>query len=751
MKNSLNIISFLIVGLSIACLSQALAISSSLLLTKTVNDSISNSNILTKNTSSTITATPNPLYVFCGTGDHLFSYDKEPVNSSASLESMVGWMSETYNVKRIYWRGGQEELMYRHFKFGKASVPQYDYNNWAKNLYQNNNLNGSLITSAKRNGMEVFMYTGLFEYGVQPDVGIIQPYLFEDELRINHPEWVPQDRWGTRRAPGPISFSYPAARKAIIDRLMNYLNEYNYDGITFYSYVENLGIRYVNEFGFDGPVLNQFKKLYPNVDIKKDSLTKQQSLSLYKIQGEFVTNFFSEFHAQLEAKNKKLSIILDSKEPNYPQPWWGKSVRGTGMIYMDWETWIKRGIVDEIWVQLGEFKDQAALLDKLLKATSGKSIKLVVRTPSPFAAYWKKYISAGVIPIAVITSPKNGIEEYSKRSKSANLINSKDWKSRIQSLKDDKGNMINNDNAISSLAKDHNLLVRRTAIKSIGKLKKSGDITILENALNDSELSVKIEAIAALSKINGNTSIENIINTVSRSDDFPLKGVAQATLSSFGVSAIPNLINNLNSSNLAVKEVCIRALTTIGRTNLTNDIFNKLRSIMNNKNEAYNIRWWAIEGLGAQRLKMSPSQKKVYVTDLLANLSQSNDQYLQLELAQGISIMNSFLEGADRQRALSTLSKIFLEYGDGSTRQDAAYGWRVIGNAMKILGANGAQQLESYRAQKNDKWLAWVAYEVLYVEQKKTNLNQGFCLVNENEAIRIHNKYAPAFPGYRKW
>lgn len=746
MKNRLNIV-FLIIGLSFAFFNQALAIGKS----NSLGASDSHSGSIIKRTSPKIKDIPNPLYVFCGTGDHLFSYEREPVNSSASLEAMVEWMWDTYKVKRIYWRGGQEEFMYRHFKFGKASVLQYDYNNWAKKIYQTNKLNASLINSARSRGMEVFMYTGLFEHGVQPDVGIVQPYLFEDNLRINHPEWVPQDRWGSRRAPGPISFSYPSARKAIIDRLMNYLNEYNYDGITFYSYVENLGIRYVNEFGFDGPVLNQFKKLYPKVDIKKDSLTKQQTLSLHKIQGGFVTDFFSEFHAQLKANNRKLSIILDAKQPNYPQPWWGKSVRGTGMIYMDWEAWVKKGIIDEIWVQLGEYKDQAALLDKLLKVTSGKSIRLVVRTPSPFADYWKKYISAGVVPIAVITSPKNGIEEYSKRSKDENLINNQDWKLRIQSLKDDKGNMINNDNTISFLAKDQNLLVRRMAIRSIGKLKKSKDIFILENALNDNELSVKIEAIVALSKIRGAGSIDKIISTVSKNDDFPLKGVAQATLSSFGAPTIPYLINNLNSSNLAVKEVCIRALTTIGRLNFTDDIFVKMRSVMNNKNEVYNIRWWAIEGLGAQRLKMSPSQRKAYISDLLSNLSQSNDQDLQLELAQAISIMNSYLDSSDRQNAVSVLSKILLEYGDGCTRQDAAYGWRIIGNTMKILGVNGVQYLENYRKQKNDKWLAWVAYEVLYVEQKKTKLNQGFCIVNENEAILTHNKYAPMFPGYRKW
>ena len=117
---------------------------------------------------------------------------------------------------------------------------------------------------------------------------------------------------------------------------MDNMIRYAYDGINFYTYVENTGIRYEDEFGFNQPIVDQFNIAYPNVNLRTDILTQAQKNHWYKCRGKFVTDFLTELHDQLVANNKKLSITLDAAEPNYPQPWWGKPIRGTGKIYMDW-------------------------------------------------------------------------------------------------------------------------------------------------------------------------------------------------------------------------------------------------------------------------------------------------------------------------------------------------------------------------------------------------------------------------------
>ncbi len=140
-----------------------------------------------------------PLHVFCGTGDHLWVRERDPVDSPATINAMMQWMSKIYGINRLYWRGGQTMMWDKHLKVGKDTPLQYDWTVWKHHLYNDLKINEAAVAAAKRYGMEVFLYTGLFEFGVQPDVGIVGPYLFEDELRMEHPEWCPVDRWGERR------------------------------------------------------------------------------------------------------------------------------------------------------------------------------------------------------------------------------------------------------------------------------------------------------------------------------------------------------------------------------------------------------------------------------------------------------------------------------------------------------------------------------------------------------------------------
>jgi hypothetical protein len=86
-------------------------------------------------------------------------------------------------------------------------------------------------------------------------------------------------------------------------------------------------------------------------------------------------------------------------------------------------------------------------------------------------------------------------------------------------------------------------------------------------------------------------------------------------------------------------------------------------------------------------------------------------------------------------------------YGDGCTRPDVEYGWRRVGNLIRTLGPAGDKFIEECIARRDDKWLAWIAYEVKYLEQKRTA--DKFCLVDEAQAIADARK-APPFPGWTR-
>jgi len=120
-------------------------------------------------------------------------------------------------------------------------------------------------------------------------------------------------------------------------------------------------------------------------------------------------------------------------------------------------------------------------------------------------------------------------------------------------------------------------------------------------------------------------------------------------------------------------------------------------------------------------------------------------------IAQTLTQMTSAMSADQLKDMLSALVVLFREFGDDSQRADAAWGWRVVGNAILACGQPGREILEAMRTerrgadQRQDRWLAWVAYQVLCVPQSPEKAT----LCEEKEAVETHTKYAPPFPGWR--
>jgi HEAT repeats/HEAT repeat len=693
-----------------------------------------------------------PVDAFCGVGDHLWNHAVEPVDSPATVNAMFEWMAKTYKVKRMYWR--EERIWDNGFQIGKYKLNAYDWSeNWKRPLYGKHRIHETAVEAAHKNGMEIFFYFGLFEHGVQPDVGVICPYQFEDELRVNNPQWCELDRWGQRRSPGPLSFCYPEVRKILVDRYVKHIVENDYDGVNFYTYVENLGLRYLHEFGFEQPILDEFNKKYSDIDLRKDtlSLTKEQKEHWYYCRGLFVTQFLRELHAGLAPHGKKISMILDAKAPDYVQPWWGHDFPGTGMIHLDWQTWIDEQLVDEFWVQLGPEKDQMKTMDLLIEKCKDTPVKLTLRTPSPFDKKWAPYIDAGVTPIAVITWTRNGIERLSLDPTSINTLKSSDWKLRVQTLDDiAKGKLKADVEAVAPLAHDPQVLVRRKAMYALAALADPDGVSVLEESLTDPESSVRIAAACALNKVNADQTPQRIIEALEKNSGFQFKMLCIKSLGVMKERSLPALINGLNHPNPNIREVCIRSLYKLGKPGgLVNQVYHPLRKTMLNTKEEYQNRSWAVDKLVGLRLEMNAEQKEQLTADLNRLLQESNIlDTTQLHSAEGLGHMSNIISPEQKKITLDNLQKLFASYGDNCSRKDAAYGWRVVGNAMLRFGKPGKDILEAARTQTEDKWLAWNAYEVVYLTQK---IGPDFCLIKEKEAIENQKKYAPPFPGWRKW
>ena len=690
-----------------------------------------------------------PLQVFCGTGDHLWVWEREPVDSPAAIEAMLSWMHDTYGVSRLYWRGGQGAMWDRTMKVGSETALAYDWHLWKRHVLRDRGICRAAVRSAHARGMEIFLYTGMLEFGVQPDVGIVEPYLFEDVLRREHPEWCSVDRWGERRCPGALSLGYPEVRQALVRRYVRELAENGYDGITFYTYVENVGVRYAEEFGFNEPIAAEFAKRYPGVDIRGATLSPEQEEFRQHCRGMFVTRFLRELHAVLAPQGRRLSVILDSRDPDHVQPWWGKEIAGTGPIQLDWRTWVAEGIVDELWVQLGAPAAQRATLDLLLRTCRGTSVNLTVRTVDPFDSAWEPYVAAGVTPIAVITAPRNGIERYALGKTSAATLDDSDWKMRLQTLADiAAGRLRVPAKKLVSLTKDPAVLVRRQAVLALASLGGNEAVAPIEACLGDAESSVRIAAAASLARVHGPESLTKLLRALKSHGYFQMKMAAVEAVTAMGNEAIPALQAGCRSKSAAVREVCARGLGKLGRTGFSAAAFEPLLDLAGDGDAPEAVRYHAIDGLVGMRMALTTSQRSRMVAALTPLTAPDVPNCVRLQAAWGLGYAYPFLDAESRRRILDVLEKGFRTYGQGCRRSDAAFGWRVFGNAMLRYHGPGRQRIEAMRtAPATDPWLAWLAYQVVHVPQRDKRMQ----LISAAEAVEDHRRFAPPFPGWRSW
>lgn len=325
----------------------------------------------------------NPRTVYFTVGDYqdmLFT----PLDSEASINAAFDVMKDMYGVQRVWWRGGQDEVWGKQFVIREHSRRYARLWDWWMDLqYRVVNTNDIAVKAGHDRGMEVWVTYGLFDNGSQPDVGFGGfPYAAEDKIRIEHPEWAPVNKYGTWRQGGPIEFAYPGARKAMVDYLSKHIIDGGYDGIAFLSYVENYSQRYEDEFGYSQLIVDEFKKRH-GVDIRTQPFDRQ---TWAKLRGEYLTQFMRELHETLAKHGKKVAVSVDGKEPHLPCIWnVGGGVRTVGRLWLDIETWVKEGIVDEINLYYPNTDETLASVLKLCEGTPTK-VSIFGRTRGDIAA-----------------------------------------------------------------------------------------------------------------------------------------------------------------------------------------------------------------------------------------------------------------------------------------------------------------------------------------------------------------------------
>ena len=660
--------------------------------------------------------------IYVSTGDNQWNSELIPFESRETVEAAFESMSACgYN--RVYWRGEQDAIWLDHYEFRPENPRYWAGAAWQRFLVKKARTNQHAVAAAKRHGMEIYFQEGLFEHGcADASACVIIPYQAEDRMRIDHQEWIPVDRWGERRAPGPVEYAYPEARRYFVKRILEHAEKY--DGVLFYTYVENDGYRYPEEFGFNEPVVREFKRRY-GVDIRTQPFDKA---AWQRLRGEYVTQLLRELHAALSARGKRLAVMMWGDQPDVPMGWQRYTTwTSQGPIHMDWETWVREGIVDEFLVH----HYQEPFVNRLLDAAKGTRASVVV-VGQPSAEQAGRGAGSMVDVWNFLCCGR-----YCPQAVTAASIDSTNWMERAQALVE-VGGGLESARIFRAAGSDPNVLVRRQAVRTLAALKPAGALTAVEAALNDRETCVRTAAATALAQIHSPESAALLVKAVRTHGKMPLLNAATLTLKTMlgatnDTRTQDVLLAACKDSSADVREVAARALENTKTPTCRAALLTMART-----DRVSGVRFYAFNSLVPALQPPGGGGVDGELLEAGITAMASRDLTVRFQGPRVLGRLAPAMQPAQVSRVLPLLEQRFRACCSGST-QERSWGWRVAGNAMAAFGAEGKERLDKMRTAKGNASVARAAYQVLYIPQA----DDGATLTDEKTAVETHKRFAP--------
>ncbi len=659
---------------------------------------------------------------FISTGDNHWLGSWLPIDSKASIEASFNLL-EKIGVRRVYWRGLEEATWMDTFLFREENCRYAEWWKWCHRLYKEVDPDRTAVEAAHRRGMEIWGVATMFDWGSSADTPCSGdfPHNSESRLRLAHPEWVPMDRHGVLRQGGPIEFAYPEARRALVDLHMKFMKRDGYDGMIFLTYAENFSTRFQDEFGFNEPIVKEFKRR-TGLDIRAKPFTRMASRDdWYALRGEYVTQYLRELKAELAKSGKKLGMFINPGQTHFPQPWNVPELMMTGgHIYFDLEAWVREGIVDE-FIAYGSSAMQLHATEDLLWLTRQTRTSVSAITSSPHAERWKPFHDRGVATAIAVGEDDAYLDRANLPAQPLDVLRGKDDVPRLKALSQiihgkTKATVAD----LTPLTKDANLLVRRMALLALGKSKDLQALPIIEAGLEDAENGVRCVAAEALRELNRPESAAKLLAAVDRAGTHPL--VESAVIALTKIQPFPRA--ELATAAVESKNPMVRltAMRTFRRT-ANEELVPTLAKGLNDSERP--VRFAAAEALA----NVSRSPKAV---EVLIEATRNDDPVVSDRAATSLGVIaTSRAKELDplRPKILEALKNLYAKLGAGCQRADADWGYRPVGNALLKLGTDGEKVLQAFMDQRRDMRLAEFAWKSLWIRQD----NGTFSEVTEKE------------------
>lgn len=647
--------------------------------------------------------------VYVSNGDNELLYTSPPVDSVAAIDDFLDIIQKVYHAKRLYWRGAQIEQIVNHSVRRTESRSHGEWIEWMDYLLNDAGTIAYAVAAARKRGLEVWAVAALLDHGGAAHVGAGKgygPMIVEAKLRVEHPEWVPIDRYGIRRMSGPICLAYPEARRALVELFTEIAVKAGYDGLLFHTYAEQFHARFDDEFGFNEPIVKEFKRRF-GVDIFAND--KPYDLNaMAHLRGEYLTALVRELRTALAGHGIKLGLMLDSVTPHYPQRWGISDMRVTGRLIVDWPRYLEESLVDCLWVNYNGPQHET-VNNVLTTVESAKSACEVVMMHSDhFPPEYQHFRTRGVSRVV-----PGGYQHFQwgyLEPQPVTALDGDDFIAKLSVLHQmSAGQTAFDAGRVIKATHDPRPYVRRMAVDVLGELGQDTPAAkaAAEACLQDPENCVRTYAVRALTKIGDSSSMDRIYETLVERGTYMLKNVAAPwSLQTLPVERTPELLRGLRSPHEAVRAAALDAcrsgalrpdtVTTV--VDLTSD-------------PSFDIRWRAARVLGRYP---SSADAKAALVKLLDDPRPVVRSMAVLQVGSQYRTGTRWV-GPEHLDMVRKLTAMFAAYGDNSTSPDASWGWRCVGEALSKLGPRGEQALRQFLTQRSDKALADCAWDVLFV------------------------------------
>ncbi len=264
-------------------------------------------------------------------GDHIMvGRGLAKLDTPARIRDAMKHWKRCAGVRRIFWRVSAV-MLERDFLFNPAWHGRY--RRTTAQIFARFDPLAAAVAAAHEQGLKIYAYHTIFDEGCPPAVlyGDQVPFPWQSRFTRDHPEYLVIDRTGSKRQWGVMEYAYPEVRKYKIGQFRWLLDHYDFDGLYVCTRSHSPPADSADEFGFNLPVVRAFRRRYGR-DIRREPFDRE---AWRRLRGEYLTRFFCELRSALPGK----TIFAAIPRGHYIGPPYGN-------LYLDWETWLRRGFVD---------------------------------------------------------------------------------------------------------------------------------------------------------------------------------------------------------------------------------------------------------------------------------------------------------------------------------------------------------------------------------------------------------------------